>query len=342
MGQFPDVTVYADQMLLTLICDNALSNAAKHGNPRCPDVQFSIAELPQDGGDGDGRRRFCFQVTNNANPERLPLTPQWVAQLFAGKASAGGEGGVSPVLSDRIGLTHCLLAAQQGGIALSLTQEDDLVTFRGVFDAQLASGDTYRLPAHPLPSSKSLGFPPGLRFVILDDSVAAQRLLKFHIEKWCDPRSVVCLGASPDDVERFLIHALDADIVIIDQHLEWDEPWLGVDLVRQLRTSRCPAFLCIRSADDGPDDQERYRRAGAHCSVGKDLLGQVMLQQLKEAYEAFRFSQQSMSSFAMTRTLLPITRRISTSTTELSTPTDPHASDLMPFCVPHTALQLDD
>lgn len=27
-----------------------------------------------------------------------------------------------PVLSDRIGLTHCLLAAQQGGIALSLSK----------------------------------------------------------------------------------------------------------------------------------------------------------------------------------------------------------------------------
>eukprot|EP00667_Euglena_gracilis_P005188 EG_transcript_5220 len=295
VGRFPDCTVYADHVLLTLIFDNALSNAVKHGHPQTPDIAFSIEEIPADVCRGlrAGRRRFCFQVTNIAHPDRPELTPQYVQRLFAGCAelqqpTQHRRRSVLPTLSDRIGLTHCVMAAQLAGVTLSLAQEDDVVTFAGMLDAEVSEVPIAVAVADGRQSPSSLpAFPAGLRFVILDDSLAAQRLLKFHIEKWCAPASVVCLGAGAADVSAFMAGAFAADIIVLDQHLDWDDgAYLGSDLVRELRQLRFDGFVCIRSAEDGPSDQALYWRAGANCSLGKDLLGPVMVQQLQLAYDA--------------------------------------------------------
>eukprot|EP00667_Euglena_gracilis_P006648 EG_transcript_6702 len=284
-GQFPDCAVYADHMLLTLIFDNALSNAAKHGDPQNPDITFSIEEISADVCPDlpAGKRRFCFQVTNVAHPGRPPLTPQYVAQLFAGKAGQSPEHsrGV-PTLSDRIGLTHCVMAAKLAGIALSLSQEDDVVTFSGRLDAEMPEAPAMRPPpaatTTPLAPPTPPAFPPGLQYVVLDDSLPAQRLLRFHLEQWCAPSSVVSLGANAADVDAFMATSLLADVVIVDQNLVWGcEEVLGSNLVHQLRRLRYAGFICIRSADDGPNDQALYRQAGANCSVGKDVLGHVMI-----------------------------------------------------------------
>eukprot|EP00668_Euglena_longa_P021883 GGOE01027228.1.p1 GENE.GGOE01027228.1~~GGOE01027228.1.p1 ORF type:complete len:659 (-),score=213.61 GGOE01027228.1:659-2527(-) len=285
-GRFPDCTIYADEMLLNLIFDNALSNAAKHGNPQNPEVAFTIEEIPADvcADLEAGKRRFSFQVTNVAHPGSPELTPEYVQQLFAGTVEKSGR--PVPTLSDGIGLTHCQMAAKLGGIALSLSQEDDIVTFSGILDAEV------QVAPHPPPDRTApnivADFPTGLRFTILDDSLPAQRLLKFHIDRLCAPASVVCLGASAADVESFMGSALVADIVIVDQHLDWNRAsYLGTNLVRELRTMQYSGFICVRSADDGPTDQALYLESGANCSVGKDLLGPVMIHRLQEDYEEF-------------------------------------------------------
>eukprot|EP00668_Euglena_longa_P000507 GGOE01000630.1.p1 GENE.GGOE01000630.1~~GGOE01000630.1.p1 ORF type:complete len:766 (-),score=229.22 GGOE01000630.1:549-2846(-) len=289
-GRFLDCTIYADEMLLTLIFDNALSNAAKHGHPSCPEVTFTVEEIPADACRdlAEGRRRFSFQVTNIANPNSAELTPQFVQQLFAG-CTAPQQQRISivvPALSDRIGLAHCSMAAKLGGISLSLFQEDDLVTFTGMLDAEVSAVHRTTLDAEAPPAAPS--FPAGLQFVVLDDSLCAQRLLRFHIQQWCAPASVICLGASAADIPPFLSHALLADIVILDEHLDWEvDRHLGSDLVRQLRRLRYEGFICVRSADDSPADQAHFLRAGANCSVGKDLLGPVMVQRLQAEYSAF-------------------------------------------------------
>eukprot|EP00667_Euglena_gracilis_P017339 EG_transcript_18252 len=191
------------------------------------------------------------------------------------------------------------MAARLGGIVLSLTQEDDLVIFSGTVDAEVQATPMMRhqsLAEAPV-RAEAPAFPAGLAFVILDDSLAAQRLLKFQFEKWCRPASVACLGASAADVAAFLAKALLADVVVVDQHLEWEDgSGLGSDLVRQLRRLGCKGFICIRSADDGPADQALYRRAGADCSLGKDLLGPVMVRLLQGAYADFAHRQPQHTS----------------------------------------------
>eukprot|EP00667_Euglena_gracilis_P003482 EG_transcript_3492 len=287
VGRFPNCTIYADHTLLTLILDNALSNAVKHGHPQASDVTFTIKDVPAELCPDlqQGKRRFQFQVTNVANPERAALTPEYVQQLFAGCAPRRPDK-VAPVLSDRIGLNHCILAAKLGDIALSLSQEEEVVTFSAVLDAEVASDSISQDNCSV--ATRAPPFPPGLRFVVMDDSLAAQRLLRFHIEKLCAPAAVVCFGATCGDTDAFMAHALMADVVILDQHLDWDEDGcLGTDLVRQLRAALFRGFVCIRSANDGPQDQALYHAAGANCSMGKDLLGPVMLRQLRQGYAQF-------------------------------------------------------
>eukprot|EP00667_Euglena_gracilis_P004295 EG_transcript_4314 len=289
-GQFLDCTIYADHMLLTLIFDNALSNAAKHGNPQHADVSFVIEEIPADICTDleAGKRRISFQVTNIAHPGNPELTPEFVRQLFAGGTEQHCRRLVS-TLSDGIGLTHCVMAARLAGVALSLSQEDHIVTFTGILDAEVQAPPALRLhPPDSVAPDAAVAFPAGLRFTVLDDSLPAQRLLRFHIERLCAPASVVCLGASAADIELFMTSALAADVVIVDQHLDWNrESYLGTNLVRELRTLQYGGFICVRSADDGPEDQALFLRSGANCSVGKDLLGPVMVRQLQADYAAF-------------------------------------------------------
>eukprot|EP00668_Euglena_longa_P009395 GGOE01011338.1.p1 GENE.GGOE01011338.1~~GGOE01011338.1.p1 ORF type:complete len:234 (-),score=47.15 GGOE01011338.1:1179-1880(-) len=141
------------------------------------------------------------------------------------------------------------------------------------------------------PESPVRHFPVGLSFAILDDSLCAQRLLEFYIRKWCAPGNIRCFGSAEADVSSFLHAALQhADIVIVDQHLEYSRTYLGTDLVRQLLANGFPGLVCIRSGDDSPEDRVKYTESGAHCSFTKDLPGTQLVEELKRAYLRLRLA----------------------------------------------------
>eukprot|EP00667_Euglena_gracilis_P001888 EG_transcript_1887 len=93
VGHFCSRTVMIDSMLCSLIFDNAINNAFRHGHPRQPDVHFSISEdgLPHDPLLPDplspDRVRLIMVVRNTANPSRPPLTDEFVAQVVSGQSS---------------------------------------------------------------------------------------------------------------------------------------------------------------------------------------------------------------------------------------------------------------
>eukprot|EP00667_Euglena_gracilis_P013886 EG_transcript_14350 len=117
--------------------------------------------------------------------------------------------------------------------------------------------------------SPTRGFPRGLRFLVLDDSSVARRLLQFLLTAWCDPSVVHCLGGQEADVEAFLDLAMHgADVLVVDQHLEYGgRTYLGTDIVQKLRFFGFPGFICIRSSDDSSEDQRRYVQHGANYSA---------------------------------------------------------------------------
>eukprot|EP00667_Euglena_gracilis_P010852 EG_transcript_11062 len=132
-----ELNVFMDCALLNLILENAISNAVKHGHPSDPNVRLvvrdvsALAPVPLP----PGWCRLQFSVINTANPTRPALTRADTQRLFNGKLDTPVKA-VAPTLSDRIGISHCVIAAQLAGIDLSLTQEAGLVTFSACLDVQ--------------------------------------------------------------------------------------------------------------------------------------------------------------------------------------------------------------
>eukprot|EP00669_Euglena_mutabilis_P011485 TRINITY_DN6117_c0_g1_i2.p1 TRINITY_DN6117_c0_g1~~TRINITY_DN6117_c0_g1_i2.p1 ORF type:complete len:518 (+),score=90.83 TRINITY_DN6117_c0_g1_i2:217-1554(+) len=294
-GDFLDLTVCFDSALITLILDNALNNAFKHGHPEDPDVVFAIHQLEYRPLLHEALIEFL--VTNQADPSRPPLTPEVVERIMAGDRKVLGACPKS-VLSDGIGLSHSILAAEVGSFELSLQQEDDRVVFRLVVDAreikETESADVSsrngcasvaRSLSSPRPQELGGALPPRLRIFLLDDTAASRRIMEHHIRTYIPTARVTAFGERESDVELFVARAIEgADVVIVDQHLDYQEPHLGTDVVRRLRQMGYKGLICIRSADDSPEDQRRYAASGAHCSVGKDVPGPEMVAHLIAAY----------------------------------------------------------
>eukprot|EP00668_Euglena_longa_P046916 GGOE01062665.1.p2 GENE.GGOE01062665.1~~GGOE01062665.1.p2 ORF type:complete len:172 (+),score=60.43 GGOE01062665.1:1471-1986(+) len=128
-------------------------------------------------------------------------------------------------------------------------------------------------------------FPDGLTIFCLDDSASSRRLMEFHLGRWCPTAVVQTFGASEEDIEVFVTEALvHADIVIMDQNLEFSVTHHGTDLCQRLLREGFAGLICIRSSDDSREDEARYASFGAHCSFGKDMLGAKMVQRLKAVY----------------------------------------------------------
>jgi hypothetical protein len=297
---FLDLEVFLDAALLTLILDNALNNAFKHGHPKDPDVAFTIHQLEDHPLLHEARVEFL--VTNKADPSRPPLTPEVVERIMAGDRKALGACTKS-LLSDGIGLAHSILAAEVGSFALSLQQEEDRVVFRLVIEThdikatespnvccRNGSGSV----ALSLSSLRRQGpggaLPPKLRFLLLDDTAASRKIMEHHIRTYVPTARVTTFGESESDIELFVAKAIEgADIVIVDQHLEYEASYLGTDALRQLVLLGFSGLMCVRSGDDAEEDRRRYTKCGAHCFLGKDLTGPEMVERLTAAYLAFRY-----------------------------------------------------
>eukprot|EP00667_Euglena_gracilis_P005606 EG_transcript_5648 len=280
-----DYTVLMDGTLVQLILENALSNAFKHGHPDQAGVELTVEAdgLADAAGFPVGPQLISFTVRNVAHPSKPTLTDELVRTLFQGEARLQ-PGAVVPTLSDGVGLLHCGLAARLGGIGLALRQEGDVVSFTATLRADVVQ-TLARCPTEDDVLFLANQFPPGLKIFCLDDSAASRRLLEFHLKRGCPSAVVRTFGAVEEDIDVFISEALrTADIVLLDQNLEYTRTHRGTDLCQKLLGLGFRGLVCIRSSDDSQDDQARYAASGAHCSFGKDVLGAKMIQQLKIAY----------------------------------------------------------
>jgi len=288
-------TASFDRTLLTLILDNALSNAVKHGRMDNPDVTLTISGSPV-GESGPELNTLAFVISNAADPTRPPLSPENVAALFAG-APQPQRLGRAPLLSDGIGLAHAKLAADIAGIRISLVQEGPRVVFRAVIDPPqpvtprvvCTPSDHYVVVTPKCRAPDCDALPPGTKVFILDDAGSSRRILEQQLRYAFPGVRLTALGAEEGDVELFTARAVEeASIVILDQHLEYGRgSYLGTTVAQRLRRLGFPGMICIRSADDSPEDQALYAAAGAHCFLGKDLPSHEMVRCLATAYQEF-------------------------------------------------------
>jgi CheY-like chemotaxis protein/signal transduction histidine kinase len=297
-------TAHFDRTLLTLILDNALSNAVKHGCPDNPDVTLTVRALSPSPSEA-GPNPIEFVISNAADRTRPPLTSDAVCALLAGGPRPQQLGRAS-LLSDGIGLGHAKLAADVGGIRISLAQEGPRVVFRAVVEfsesAFPAPGPCH-VPGPPgryvLTSSASLVLsnsfdvlPPHTRIFVCDDSASSRRILEHQLRNGFPGVCVTVFGAKESDIDLFTAMAVeDAAIVILDQHLEYPgASYLGTTVAQRLRLLGYTGMICIRSADDSPEDQVLYAASGAHVFLGKDLPGHEMVRRLADAYRDFTVS----------------------------------------------------
>eukprot|EP00667_Euglena_gracilis_P004358 EG_transcript_4380 len=280
----PPAVVWADPTLCSIVLENALSNAFRHGHPTDPQVTCAVHLLPADPPAGP-RRRLLLRLTNRANPARPTVTDTFLAQLAAGLVPPTPRGTAPSALSDRIGLEHMAMAAGAHGMDVSLKQVDDLVVFTASLEVQVEA-------LFPSPSHENCSSAPaspllkGLRIQCLDDSPVSRKLVAFNFAHHAQA-DVHTFGTGAVDVEAFLQAATaDADVVIMDQHLEFgDLRFLGTDLIGVLLRRGYRGLVCVRSADDGAEAQLRFRRSGAHCVLSKALSGPEMVALVAAAHQ---------------------------------------------------------
>eukprot|EP00670_Eutreptiella_braarudii_P010244 CAMPEP_0174315012 /NCGR_PEP_ID=MMETSP0810-20121108/6004_1 /TAXON_ID=73025 ORGANISM="Eutreptiella gymnastica-like, Strain CCMP1594" /NCGR_SAMPLE_ID=MMETSP0810 /ASSEMBLY_ACC=CAM_ASM_000659 /LENGTH=704 /DNA_ID=CAMNT_0015424259 /DNA_START=55 /DNA_END=2169 /DNA_ORIENTATION=+ len=307
-----DVLVLIDPVLCELIVDNLISNAFVHGHPNDPDVEFRAMLRPMltaeenrrhnnnapgerlfsgtsdpivlDGNDPRSslqRMRLTLLVSNAKNPARPEVTEDYVKDVVSGKAVKGPS---TSAMSDHIGLQHSFMAADTLGMTLSLKQRAQRVTAKLEGDVIMThAGTAVRQSAE----ADLQAWPENLKIYCIDDSAPARRLLFHNLTKWAATPNVRTYGQNEGEAARFIKDTVnDADIVILDQHLEYggEANILGTDLVAELVAKRFTGLICMRSANVADEDVRAYWAAGAHCVFGKDMLMKDMIQQMKREY----------------------------------------------------------
>jgi hypothetical protein len=273
-----------DFIACEMILENALSNAFKHGCPRSPDVSFTISANTSE---GSSPAQLLFVVRNRASAARPQLTDEYIQRLVTRIPESGDRR--MPSTSDHVGLSHCFMIADACGIALSLKQDGDVVTFTAVVNAEI-QGPPKDTPVSSQRAASRL--PTGLCFHVLDDSPVARRLVVSHLLKFASPASVKVFGETDLEVQEFVSKSIGvADVVIMDEHLDYSSGnYLGSDLLKQFVNKGFRGLLCTRSANCGPADEEKYRQRGAHCVLMKEMSGLEMVATLARAYHELKAS----------------------------------------------------
>eukprot|EP00668_Euglena_longa_P007287 GGOE01008717.1.p1 GENE.GGOE01008717.1~~GGOE01008717.1.p1 ORF type:complete len:759 (+),score=248.32 GGOE01008717.1:52-2277(+) len=301
--------VTLDPLLCSVVLDNAISNALRHGHPDDPRVTFSIACHLLSEKEEDGKQRLLvFRVTNRADPDRPTITPDFLQDRLTGEEPADHVA-VSP-LPNGLGLQHLWLAAAAHNMHLSLRQVDETV----IFEASLAVTICDQMSKNGILTSPhpALALSTGLHVCCLDDSEMARRLMLHCLQVHLHEAKPRVFGATIDEVQEFISASLlEADIVILDQHLEYGSvTMLGTDVVSQLLERGFTGFIVMRSANSDERHQLHYQQCGAHLTVGKDVPGRELVAQVHVAYRQFLRTQVCTALLPGARLQVPTCRRL--------------------------------
>ena len=275
--QVPTCVLLLDTTLCSLVPDNAISNAFRHGTSPESAVHLAVTTTPT----GDGRLRLCFALTNQVSPTKPVLTQDFVARAWNGTHDTHGrQAPAHSPMSNGIGLQQAFLSAHLHDMALHLTQDGTEVRFTAQVIASVAAN-----PRPPSPRDQG-PFPPNLHVCVIDDSDGSRQLLQHHLLHRVTPH-VHVFGESVRDVEPFIERTMAvAHIAVLDQNLEYgpEENVLGTDLIQRLVAQQFTGLICVRSGNATAEDVAFYSRCGAHCVFGKDVPLRRMIDELKAAY----------------------------------------------------------
>uniref|UniRef100_A0A7S4LCM7 Response regulatory domain-containing protein n=1 Tax=Eutreptiella gymnastica TaxID=73025 RepID=A0A7S4LCM7_9EUGL len=305
----PTEVVKMDATACSVVLDNAMSNATRHGCPHDPQVKLAVEVLDQD---MDGQRACSednpcgrpvvlrFEVSNRANAERPPLQVSWTSD---GPSDALANESSRPTLSDGLGLQHISMVVNLCGMKARLWQHECRVFFELRLNTQIAVGA--RLESTEV-VKMTRPVPMDLNILCLDDSPVARQSLQYMLPAHIPGATVATFGKNLEEVHEFKKAALtDGDLVILDQNVDVPEAKLkGTDIVKELVADGYKGFACIRSGDCSEEDRALSHQSGAHWHVGKELRLRDMSEQLMFKYSIFLQERADMSDNDSTATQL--------------------------------------
>ena len=302
----PTEVVKMDATACSVVLDNAMTNATRHGCPHDPQVKLAV-EVVDQGTDGESacsEDKPCgrpvvlrFEVSNRANAKRPPLKAPWTSD---GPSNALANESSRPTLSDGLGLQHISMVVNLCGMKARLWQHECRVFFELRLNTQIAAAPK-RGPTPVVAMARPV--PMGLTILCLDDSPVARQSLKHMLSTQIPDATVATFGKNLAEVLEFKQAALTAgDVVILDQNLDVPEEKLkGTDIVKELMAKGYKGFACIRSGDSAEADRELSRQSGAHWHVGKELRLRALSEQLMEQYSTFLEQRSDVSDASSTR-----------------------------------------
>ena len=325
----PREVVQMDATACSVVLENAVTNATRHGCPHDPQVKFTVEVLdgPSEGPpktgplaaeDAHAGRPVVvrFEVSNLANPERPPLAAPWASD---GPGDALAHEASRPTLSDGLGLQHIQMVVNLCGMTARLWQRGPRVFFELRLHTQTAAAAAGTPAAAAAIPERRRPLPVGLRVLCLDDSGVARESLQHMLSAHVPGAAVATFGRNLTEVQAFKKAALaEGDVVILDQNVDVPEARVkGTDVVKELVAAGYKGFACIRSGDCTEADQALSYRSGAHWHVGKELRLRDMITQLLHQYSTFLQHRSARS----TATTTPPPQEIAPSGAEL--PQDP-------------------
>ncbi|KAJ1455677.1 hypothetical protein M885DRAFT_616938 [Pelagophyceae sp. CCMP2097] len=276
-----------DKVLFNIILDNILSNAFKYGDPsRPPSLSLNIDPVD----DGATRVRLSLELRNWAGPEHEALLEMGEAKLneiahaegrraheHAAELSSGDGFPMAAAAASALGGTVRLVLLPDGVLA-KLELPDVAAVLPG--SARFAA-----VPAAPVELS-------WLKIAMVDDSASFRKTFARLSEKVTSQEPFVA-GATRESIDDFpkAVVERDCDVVLLDFNFApTHHTKTGVDLCRECRQldaeeGNAPRLIFIVSANDSPEDAERYRAAGADGSLGKKMSVATLRQVLEDAVQ---------------------------------------------------------
>ncbi|KAJ1452287.1 hypothetical protein M885DRAFT_620098 [Pelagophyceae sp. CCMP2097] len=275
-----------DKVLFNIILDNMLSNAFKYGDARPPSLSLNVEPLNE----GATRVRLSLELRNWAGPEHAALLQLGEEKLNEIAHAEGQRAhGHSAELSSGDGFPMAAAAASVlGGTVRLVLLEDGVLAKLELPDVLAVLPGSARFAAVLVaPVELDISW---LKIALADDSAMFRKTFARLTEKVTSQEPFVA-GATRESIDDFpkAVVERDCDVVLLDFNFApTHHTKTGVDLCRECRQldaeeGNVPRIIFIVSANDSPDDAERYRAAGADGSLGKKLTAATLRQALEDA-----------------------------------------------------------
>jgi len=270
-----------DKVLFNIILDNMLSNAFKYGDASKPPL-LSMHLEPVD--EKATRVRLFLELRNWAGSEHSALLRMGEEALNEIAQSEGARAHIHAAdLSSGDGFFIMAAAAHSLGGTVRLVLLQDGVIAKLELPNVSAVVREEAKPAKPVDLSR-------MKIAMADDSATFRKTFR-KIATTVTTQEPYVAGETRESIDSFPKAVVDGDVDVLLLDFNFapvHHTKTGVDLCRECRAldleeGNVPRVIFVVSANDSPEDSERYIAAGADGCLGKKLTVAKLRKVLEDA-----------------------------------------------------------